>query len=330
MKKLLMAVGIVGVGIALVFVLAPQEPQYEGRSITQWLDDWAAKKVPNRSLEALRRIGTNALPYAVNNLARNDSNWRSNYAKVQAKMPAWLQKHVTRPKPLLQEVDGANVFSHLGSNSLPHAIALLKHASPTVRRSAAGGVFSLRRQTPEARRAIPALIDALADPDRMVRFQAALALKEMGADASNAVPALMRILDNKVAPGTNNDFYVRAAAASALGKIGPGAASALPVLKAALTETHSYFRGQVATAILRISGDVDTALPVLLTEMPVTMGDSKWEWIIALGEMGPRAKAAVPQLKKELHRNQKKWVLTYVTNALKNIDPEAAAEAGVK
>lgn len=329
MKKLLIAIGILGIAIAVCISLSRREPQYEGRTITEWLADWAAKKAPGRCHVALVHIGTNALPYGVENLALNDSAWRSNYTKFQARMPTWLQKCFTRPKPLLQEVDGANVFVYLGANSLPQAIALLKHDSPTVRRSAAWGIGSLRRQTPAARSAIPALIDALLDSDRMVRFYGALALKDMGADASNAVPALTRIVDNKVAPSTNNDFYVRAVAASALGKIGPDAAAALPALKEALNESHSYFRGQVATAILRISGDVDTAIPVLLAEIPGTIGDSKWEWIIALGEMGPRAKAAVPQLKMELQSNQQNWVLTYVTNALKSIDPEAAA-AGVR
>ena len=329
MKKLLIAIGFLAAAIS-VFLLLRREPQYEGRTITEWLDDWAARKNSPKATEALRHIGIDALPYAVKNLALNDSSWRSNYTTIQAKMPRWLQKYFTKPKPLLQDVDGANVFHCVGSNSLAHAIALLKHDSPTVRRSAAWGIGSLRRQYPEARRAMPALIDALSDSDRMVRFHAALALKEMGAEGSNAVPALTRIVDNKTPPSTNNDFYVRAAAASSLGKIGPVAASALPVLKAALQESHSYFRGHVATAILRINGDVETALPVLLAEMPGTIGDSKWEWIIALGEMGPRAKAAVPQLKKELQSNHQKWVLTYVTNALKSIDPEAAAEAGVR
>jgi hypothetical protein len=43
--------------------------------------------------------------------------------------------------------------------------------------------------------------------------------------------------------------------------------------------------------------------------MPGTVEDSKWDWIIALGEMGPRAKTAVPQLTNELQRDHYEWVL---------------------
>jgi len=55
--------------------------------------------------------------------------------------------------------------------------------------------------------------------------------------------------------------------------------------------------------------------------MPGTIEDSKWDWIIALGEMGPRAKAAIPQLQSELKQDHYPWVLDYVTNALKSIGP---------
>jgi hypothetical protein len=39
--------------------------------------------------------------------------------------------------------------------------------------------------------------------------------------------------------------------------------------------------------------------------------------------MGPRAKTALPQLKRELAEDTEPWVLAYVTNALRQIDPES-------
>jgi HEAT repeat protein len=170
------------------------------------------------------------------------------------------------------------------------------------------------------------LIEALTDEDRKVRFNAAMSLKEMGPDAADAVSSLAKVVAfTGAGPETNDLFYLRAVAAVSLGKIGPAAAGALPVLKTALHESNSYLRGQTAVAIWRIDSDVDTALPVLLREMPATIEDSKWDWIVALGEMGPRAKAALPQLRTELQQDQKEWILAYVTNALKSIAPEASA-----
>jgi HEAT repeat protein len=330
MKKVFIGAAIIVGGVILFFLLRPVEPKYRGRTISAWQDDWAAKKSRDFPV-ALGHVGTNALPYAVRNLALNDSWWRTNYSRIQPKLPYILQRLFQKPKPLLDEVDGANVFFYLGSNSIPQAVALLKHPSPTVRRAAACGLGSLRRQSPAADQAIPGLIGALTDEDRMVRFNAAGALTEMGADASNAVPGLTKVVaDTGVGAETNSFFYVRAVAAVALGKIGPAATSALPTLKAALQESNSYLRGQSAVAIWRIAADADTALPVLLREMPATSQHSKWDWIIALGEMGPRAKQAIPQLRTELEKDQQEWVLAYVTNAIKSIAPEAATGASEK
>jgi len=97
----------------------------------------------------------------------------------------------------------------------------------------------------------------------------------------------------------------------------------LPDLKTALLAPDRNMRGAAAVAIWRISGDVDTALPVLLQEMPREEEIVKWDWIITLGEMGPRAKAAVPQLKNELKQDRYWWVRGDVTNALMKIDPGA-------
>src|SRR5262245_59943949 len=126
MRKFAIAAAIVCGGVVLYFLLAPPEPTYQGRKITAWQDDWAAQK--NRIWPtAVKQIGTNALPYAVRNVALNNSGWRSNYARLQPKLPARLQLVFQKPKPLLQEVDGANVFGSIGSNSIPYAIALTKH-----------------------------------------------------------------------------------------------------------------------------------------------------------------------------------------------------------
>jgi hypothetical protein len=317
-------VTVIAAGL-VIHLLRSSEPEYQGKPISAWLDDFAAHKGNHRT--AICEIGTNVLPYVVRTLARNDSGWRKKYRDLQHN----FSKFLPETKPNLQVVDGANVFGFLGSNSIPSAIALLKHDSPSVRQAAAWGFGSLRRQSAAANQAIPALIDALRDNELEVRFHAVLALKEMGADASNAVPALGKILaDTGVGPETNSFFYLRAAAATALGKIGPRASSALPALKAAIQESDSNLRGHAAVAIWRIDSEVDTTVPVLLREMPRLSEHTKWDWIIALGEMGPLAQSAIPQLRNELMLDREKWVLEYVTNALIKIDPARFGKVGLE
>ena len=70
---------------------------------------------------------------------------------------------------------------------------------------------------------MPALIEALGNPDPEVREQAARALSLIGPKATAAVPELIKLLDDDAEP-------VRRQAARALGQIGPAAKSAVPAL----------------------------------------------------------------------------------------------------
>jgi HEAT repeat protein len=71
--------------------------------------------------------------------------------------------------------------------------------------------------------AVPALSDALRDPDPIMRLQSCRALAYMGAQAKDAVPALIQALND-------SEGGVREAAADALGQIGQPAAPAVPPL----------------------------------------------------------------------------------------------------
>ena len=214
------------------------------------------------------------------------------------------------------------VFYSLGSNSIPYAIVLLKHDSPTVRRAAAMGLAQLQRQYIAANQAIPALIEALSDMDKRVGILAAITLAHMGPDASNAVPALASIVANTgVGRQTSANPDLRAAAAKALGKIGPAAAGALPTLKSVLQESHSYLRGSSAVAIWRINCGRQCGIAGLSSGNPeggrgCQMGLDRCSW-----RDGVARQAGGPQLTTELEQHHEKWFLDYITNALKSIEP---------
>ena len=71
--------------------------------------------------------------------------------------------------------------------------------------------------------AVPALVNALHDPDPTVRLKAVEVLGRMGDDAAPAVPDLIRLLDDP-----NPD--VQKSATRTLGRIGPAANAAVPAL----------------------------------------------------------------------------------------------------
>jgi hypothetical protein len=77
--------------------------------------------------------------------------------------------------------------------------------------------------------AVPALVNALHDPDPAVRLKAIEVLGRMGDDAAPAVPDLIGLLND-----ANPD--VQKAATRTLGRIGPAAKAAVPALMQKLFE----------------------------------------------------------------------------------------------
>jgi len=78
--------------------------------------------------------------------------------------------------------------------------------------------------------AVPALVEALRNPDPTVRLKAVEVLGRMGDDAAPAVPDLVRLLADP-----NPD--VQKAATRTLGRIGPAANAAVPALMQKLFES---------------------------------------------------------------------------------------------
>jgi HEAT repeat protein len=318
------------VGIALLLNYS-REPSYQGKGINAWLDDYVAyTNTPWRT--AIHQIGTNAIPYVLQRLAQNDSPWRIRYRAIWPCMPKILKKIAPEPRPIFDLVNGANAFTLVGPDSIPQAIQALSNKSVSVRRAAAWGLGSLRSQSPAAEQAIPALTDIFRRGDDLqVQGNASISIREMGPAASNAVPAMTAaMLKNGVGSASRNQI-VNASIAMALGKIGPAAGNAVPVLKTILQNTtDAYVRCKMATAIWRIDGDVETALPVLIQEMPRENYTLRWDEIIGLGEMGPRARPALPMLEHEFTNNPTQENYQHLTNTLVKIDPEATAKLGIK
>lgn len=73
-------------------------------------------------------------------------------------------------------------------------VADLKGLAPYTRNQAA---YAIGGMGVAAKSAIPALIEALKDPEAVVRFPACIALREMGPAAIEAVPALREALEDR-------------------------------------------------------------------------------------------------------------------------------------
>ena len=98
--------------------------------------------------------------------------------------------------------------------TLSEWVTELKAAAPQVRNAAA---YEISGMGPAAAPAVPALIEALDDPEPTVRFPVTVALAEIGPAAKAAVPKLKQMMDEEI-----ND-EIAAAARRALRRIQPDA-----------------------------------------------------------------------------------------------------------
>ncbi len=100
----------------------------------------------------------------------------------------------------------------------------------------------------EEEREFSTIIEELTFTDVFVRIEAAAELAEFGPEAAEAVPDLIRAMQDE-------DARLREQAARTLGAIGPGAEEAVPVLNEALKDPDENVRQAAAEALERILGE---------------------------------------------------------------------------
>jgi HEAT repeat protein len=201
-------------------------------------------------------------------------------------------------------VDAAYALASIGPAAIPGLREALQDEDENVRMAVVNCALSrmawlawlMDDMDSGAREAVPVLVTALKDKDGHIRGIAAGVLSEIGPAARGAVPALIETLKDKV-----DD--TRGSAAEALGAIGPAARAAVPALTQALKDRKSWVRRMAAIALWKVSRSAKESLPILIR----VLRDKRNRWLNSyqippvLGEMGPKAKVAVPALRSVIH-----------------------------
>jgi HEAT repeat protein len=175
-----------------------------------------------------------------------------------------------------------------------------------IRRLAARGLSELG---PDAREAVPSIIKALSDKDDQVRAGAAAALGNGGPIAIE-IPALIEALKDPAPP-------VQFSAVKAAGRMGPAAKALVPALIARMDNTANdlvarqrpdttldlFILKGAAEAIGSVGPEAKQAVPSLIEFISPGEGFFTTRPAIrALGQIGPAAKQAIPKLKEVLER----------------------------
>lgn len=214
----------------------------------------------------------------------------------------------SEPKVLANALDA---LAALGSKAVPKlATALQKEEVRSL------AVQILARMGPGAKEAVPALVEAMKTDDPEFRREVHFALASIG--GPDSAPALDGLIE---ALNSDTDI-VRNSACYALGKMGSAAAPAIGPLRKNLKSDDPFFRMASAWALLQIQpGDKDVvavAVPLLTEHLTDEREQLRYEIAVALGNIGPPAKPAIPALEKALD-DESEAVAKAAAEALKKI-----------
>jgi HEAT repeat protein len=165
---------------------------------------------------------------------------------------------------------------------------------------------------PGAEAAVPALIGILNGPDPEMQGKAADALGQIGPPARAAVPALIRAIENPDAIDASNGLLH--SSVRTLGLIGPEARAAVPALNRLL------FNEIELSAVVDALDEIGAPPVRQLLQILLRIGSSDVAELLC--KLGPKARAAVPELRKALGDRQSPYRYS-VAAALASIEPSA-------
>jgi HEAT repeat protein len=188
----------------------------------------------------------------------------------------------------------------------------LQAKEPEVRAEA---VSALGVIGPEAKEAVPQLIEALQDKDKPIRLEAIEALGRIGLEAKSAKGPLHNALKDQ-------SPKVCMAATLALARIDPEyAPKAVATLIEALKSVQEEGRAAAIASLGNLGPKARAAVPDLIEMLKDDDTAVRTQAVTALGQIGPDAKSAVPALH-DILKDPNAWnERPAVYEALRKIDP---------
>ena len=167
---------IAAVGAVVGPLLRPQEPRYQGRPLHVWLADFdlSGRGNPEKATEAVRAIGTNALPLLSRMIGAKDRAWQKAVMALNAKQ-SLIQINLTEAGIIrFRAVEGYRALGSEAKESVPTLIQLMNsERNAEVRADVATALGWIGA---DAKAAIPAISKATQDPNATLRSSAIAAL----------------------------------------------------------------------------------------------------------------------------------------------------------
>jgi HEAT repeat protein len=211
-------------------------PFHEGHRLSYWVrelncDDTARSEI---AAQALRRIGTNALPSLVAMIGQRESPMTELPREFSTELS---EMGLPVPRPSETQVNAVNAFRVLGPGARPAIPALLQLANQET--SVWAAALALIHIGPEGPRV---LYQALTNESRMVRLEILTQVDPVNIPARTAASTLVRCL-------ADVDPEVRTMAAIQLGRLGRLPEVGVPALAKLMTDDVPDCRSSAARAL---------------------------------------------------------------------------------
>jgi HEAT repeat protein len=225
----------------------PREPVYKGRPLSVWLEDYDFSPVvgvTHEADDAVRHIGTNAIPALLRLLRRSDPPpWKRELLDLADKLDLIKSQHVSA---WALNWRAASAFKVLGSEGRDGVPALIEIYNQNVSEwSRVYTVIALGGIGPAAKQAVPSLLQGMNSTDYPLHFACMRVLGQIHAEPTLVVPVLAKSLQD-------SDAKHRVTVAQALGNFGAEAKVVAPVLLQLLTDPDSSVRDAATNALKAI------------------------------------------------------------------------------
>ncbi|MDB6019715.1 MAG: lyase domain protein repeat-containing protein [Pedosphaera sp.] len=304
--RILLAIFLMAIvgGIAWHY-LSPSEPEpvYEGKTLTQLLESYFRSPTPEamaKTMEAVPKMGTNALPTLIRMLQAKDSPLKLKLIGLANKQSLIKIAHIQADEYHQLGAYGCSLLKEQAAPAIP-ALAELFQTSPwglTANALVATGPSG-----------VTALVGCLTNKNHDLRLSAIGAMSGIG-------------IQRHMFPNLPQE---QKASLDLEAKI---AVSALIKL---LEDEDDSIRGATATALGQFDREADIIVPLLIARLQQDLrsGEAPISEIDALGEFHDAAEAAIPTLLIAL-TNSSPDIQSAAATALYQISPTAAANAGIK
>jgi len=248
----LIFIGVLVLSALIVVVVRPdREPKYQGRSLSEWLARLAAgpdgdpPQQAQEAQQAIRHIGTNALPYLLEWVQYERPRWKSSLNRITGgRLGKYDLLLDYKNEPRADQA--AEAFLPLGPQACGAITRLLRLMNNTNRDdSVARAAIAIGNMGTNARPALPGLIMLLTNQNDLTVECAIGALKELKLEPQLVVPALANCL-------LNSNHHIRYFAAQTLGRFGGEARSAVPALVRTLADSDAGIRRCASNALRAI------------------------------------------------------------------------------